>query len=73
MKTLVLKIVEIVSKIGTMLISWEKPESEMSVDEFIANHHLKNFPNQKSCALPKIKQTEKSDDDFEDSDFLVLV
>lgn len=75
MKTLVSKIVEIVSKIGTKLISWEKPESEMTIDEFIANHHIKNFPNQKSCSIAKIEQQEKqkSDDDFEDSDCLVLI
>lgn len=72
MKTLVFKIVEMVRKIGTTLVSWEKPESLMTVDEFIAYNHRKNFPNQKSCALPQIKHEEKSDDDFEDSNCLVL-
>ena len=54
------------------LVTFEKPESEMSVDEFIANHHLKNFPNQKSCALPSIKVEVKQNDDLEDSSCLVL-
>lgn len=54
------------------LATFEKPESQMSVDEFIANHHIKNFPNQKYCALPSMRQEAVLNDDLEDSSCLVL-
>lgn len=75
MKTILSKIVKTFGKIGTTLVSWEKPESLMTADEFIAYHHRKNFPHLKSCQVPQLNkptQVQKSKDDLEDSNCLVL-